>query len=53
MVRQSDWEAHDSFLLVGFHKIVDEIRIENRLDDSCNERRPNDMFPLENPTLNH
>ena len=40
---------HDPFVLVRLDKVVDEVRIEYRLDGAGKEGGENDIFPVEHP----
>ncbi len=45
----SYWKAHNAFLLIGLHEVIDEVGVKQSLYYSSNEGSPNNMLPLEYP----
>ena len=45
----SDWEFNNFVVLIGFDEVVNEVSVEDGLYDSCQERCPDNVLPMEDP----
>lgn len=45
----SDWEYDKLFVLVGLKEVVHEVRVQEGLDDTSDERSPYYVLPPEDP----